>query len=197
MAKPRKTHKRTITDADRRAATRLRALWDATPKERRGTQADAAAAWGDHANQSLISQYLRGDLALNYAALLFFSGYLGCSPEQIRDDLPEQQLAARYAAPSGAAVGLHFRAPDSVAKQPLHDLDASALRAALEAVEQALASARIRLPVAARAELIAVAYRAILSSGMDHAASEVTQALRAISEGAERGDRKRSPRPVD
>lgn len=89
---------RNITPADRAAADRLRALWDAKPRDQRPTQAEMAHLLGG-SSQSLTSQYLSGLIALNYKALLTFAGVLGCSPEAIRDDLPEQ-LLAKSAAPS-------------------------------------------------------------------------------------------------
>ncbi|MFD0130876.1 helix-turn-helix transcriptional regulator [Bacillus subtilis] len=46
------------------------------------------------ANQSLISQYMNGIIALNYRAVLWFAKQLGCEDTEIRTDLPEQQFAA-------------------------------------------------------------------------------------------------------
>ena len=89
---------RNITKADREAAARLRALWDAKPRDQRPTQADMAHLLGG-SSQSLTSQYLNAVIALNYKAVLTFAETLGCSPEAIRDDLPEQ-LLAKSAAPS-------------------------------------------------------------------------------------------------
>lgn len=94
MQKP--SHKRTITPADVQAAKRLKAIWLAIPRQERPTQQQLADAWdgpGD-ANQSLISQYMNGLIALNYRATLFFARQLGCSDTDIRSDLPEQRGAA-------------------------------------------------------------------------------------------------------
>lgn len=92
MSRP---HTRNITDADRRAAERLKGIWLRIPREERPTQQALADAWdvGGEANQSLISQYMNGRIALNYRAVLFFSRMLGCDPLEIRSDLPEQQIA--------------------------------------------------------------------------------------------------------
>ncbi|QWP79202.1 helix-turn-helix transcriptional regulator [Lysobacter sp. K5869] len=83
---------RKITEADQAAAARLKAIWLAIPRDRRPTQAKLAEMWtgNTEANQSLISQYMRGAIALNYKALLFFADALGCDPTDIRSDLPEQ-----------------------------------------------------------------------------------------------------------
>lgn len=88
---------RNITKADLQAAQRLKAAWLAMPN--RPTQQQLADAWGDEANQSLISQYLNGRIALNYRAVLFFAHALGCNPAAIRNDLPEQKGPAPVALP--------------------------------------------------------------------------------------------------
>lgn len=62
------------------------------PRGERPTQQQLADNWdgpGD-ANQSLISQYMNGLIALNYRAVLSFAKQLGCKDTDIRDDLPEQ-----------------------------------------------------------------------------------------------------------
>ena len=91
MKKP--AHNRQITEADRAAADRLKALWQAIPKAQRPTQQQLADRWEGpgEANQSLISQYMNGQIALNYRAVLYFAKALGCAPEAIRSDLLEQQ----------------------------------------------------------------------------------------------------------
>lgn len=89
------SHNRTITPADRQAADRLKSLWLALPRPERPTQQQLADAWDGpgEANQSLISQYMNGQIALNYRAVLFFARQLGCTDTDIRDDLPEQAVA--------------------------------------------------------------------------------------------------------
>ncbi len=93
---PSKTHNRTITPADKAAADRLKAIWKAMPRDDRPTQQQIADEWegpGD-ANQSLISQYMNGSIALNYRAVLSFAKQLGCRDTDIRNDLPEQAASA-------------------------------------------------------------------------------------------------------
>lgn len=94
MATPRT---RSISSADLEAAARLKAIWLAIPRDRRPTQQHLADVWdgGGEANQSLISQYMTGKIALNYRAVLFFARELGVCPEDIRSDLPEQKLAVQ------------------------------------------------------------------------------------------------------
>lgn len=93
------SHNRTITSADRLAAERLKAIWLALPRAERPTQQQLADAWDGpgEANQSLISQYMNGLIALNYRAVLFFARQLGCADTDIRDDLPEQRQAGQAA----------------------------------------------------------------------------------------------------
>lgn len=86
-------HRRHISKADLAAAARLKAIWKAMPH--RPTQQALADAWGDHANQALISQYMNGRIALNYRAVLFFSNALGVEQSAIRSDLPEQAAGAQ------------------------------------------------------------------------------------------------------
>lgn len=91
-----KPHNRTITPADKAAADRLKAIWKALPRDRKLTQQQIADDWegpGD-ANQSLISQYMNGLIALNYRAVLSFAKQLGCKDTDIRNDLPEQAASA-------------------------------------------------------------------------------------------------------
>lgn len=97
MQKP--SHKRTITPADIEAAKRLKAIWLAIPRQERPTQQQLADAWDGpgEANQSLISQYMNGGIALNYRATLFFARQLGCADTDIRSDLPEQRAATASA----------------------------------------------------------------------------------------------------
>lgn len=89
-------HSAAPSPADIMAAQRLKSLWLAMPN--RPTQQQLAEAWpysDSEANQSLISQYMNGKIALNHRALIFFADQLGVPPEAIRDDLPELHLQAR------------------------------------------------------------------------------------------------------
>lgn len=97
MAKERR---RNITPADKQAAAKLKALWDAAVPVRKAegrplTQeimAERLASAIGRGTQGLVSQYLNGYIALNYRALLAFADEVGFEPEQVRDDFPEQQL---------------------------------------------------------------------------------------------------------
>jgi transcriptional regulator with XRE-family HTH domain len=91
---PREKKRAKPTKADLDAARRLRARWDEKRKEVGLTQEDIAKDWPgkpEGATQGLVSQYLRGEIPLGYIALLHFAKKLKCAPEDIRDDLPEQQ----------------------------------------------------------------------------------------------------------
>lgn len=84
-----------ITEADKQAAARLKEFWLRLPN--RPTQQALADAWpfsDTEANQSLISQYMGGKIALNHRAVLFFADQLGIAPEDIRNDLPEQRITS-------------------------------------------------------------------------------------------------------
>lgn len=110
-AKPRT---RNISAADKVAAERLRALWESAVARRAGSSApltqgvivEAMTRLTGKGSQGLVSQYLRGDLALNYLVLLIFSREIGCSPEDIRQDLPEQILTGKVSV-SKAPDALH------------------------------------------------------------------------------------------
>lgn len=84
-------HNRSITEADRAAAARLRDLWEAERPRR--TQADLAEEYGESANQSLISQYLGGTLAIGVAATLKFARIFNVPPSAIRPDIEDLQAA--------------------------------------------------------------------------------------------------------
>ena len=73
---------RIITDADRDAAKRLRAIWEAKKQELKLTQVTVADEIGT--SQSAISQYLNGTIALNTDAVLVFAKLLQCEPKDIR-----------------------------------------------------------------------------------------------------------------
>lgn len=76
------------TAADLRAAARLKKLWLAMPRDRRPTQDLMAEHWGEGGSQSLISQYMNGNIPLNIRAVMFFVRELGCEAEEIYPDLP-------------------------------------------------------------------------------------------------------------
>lgn len=103
LARMPKPHNRNISASDLAAAARLKAIWEGLPKAQRPTQQALADAWdaGGEANQSLISQFMNGRIALHYRAVMFFAKQLGCKAEQIRNDLPEQ-AAVKTASDSDA-----------------------------------------------------------------------------------------------
>lgn len=91
----------TLTEADLAAARKLKALWLAQPD--RATQQQLAEAWPypeTEASQSLISQYMNGNIALNSRAVVFFAHQLGVRPEEIRDDLVELKITRRISEPA-------------------------------------------------------------------------------------------------
>jgi len=94
------------SEADRAAAQRLRAEWDARARGLALTQDKMAARMGG--TQGLVSQYLNGFIPLNYRALMHFAEALGVDPLQIRDDLPEQAFV-----PSTPSRGSHAARPDA------------------------------------------------------------------------------------
>ena len=73
---------RIITDADKDAAKRLRAIWEAKKQELKLTQTSIADEIGT--SQSAISQYLNGTIALNTDAVIVFAKLLQCEPKDIR-----------------------------------------------------------------------------------------------------------------
>jgi hypothetical protein len=103
MSKPNTRKARSFTSADRVAATHLRALWDAAVRRRKAegvplTQdlmAERMHRETGKGTQSLVAQYLNGKLALNYKAIVAFSNEIGCRPEDIRSDLPEQRMGSQ------------------------------------------------------------------------------------------------------
>jgi transcriptional regulator with XRE-family HTH domain len=115
---------RHLTPADKAAAERLSALWRSATAKRKAegdplTQqrmADVLAQFTGRGSQGAISQYLRGDIALNYKAVLAFASELGCAPDDIRGDLPEQR-AAKHQADDKRPAGL-------IKSQTDNDIDA-------------------------------------------------------------------------
>lgn len=76
---------RKITDADRRAAERLREIYQAKKGELGLTQEKIGELYGE-ASQGLISQYMNGRIALGAVATLKFAGILRVTPTDIRPD---------------------------------------------------------------------------------------------------------------
>lgn len=76
---------RTITATDREAAARLRSIWNAKKRALGLTQESAAFALG--MNQSAVSQYLAGKIAIGVEACIRFAQLLGVEPTEIRPDV--------------------------------------------------------------------------------------------------------------
>lgn len=83
MAKP--ASKRTITQADREAAKRLKRIWEEKKKDLHLTQEKAADQLG-FKTQASVSHYLNCRIALGPVATLKFARLLDVSPQDIRPD---------------------------------------------------------------------------------------------------------------
>ena len=81
---PMRERARHISDADKHAHARLRALWDAKAKGLKLTQEAAAKQYGG--TQALISAYLTGRAALGRVATMKFARLLKVDPSDIRND---------------------------------------------------------------------------------------------------------------
>lgn len=128
------------TPADIAAAARLRAIWQRIPRPERPTQEKAAELLGT--NQSAISQYVTGRIPLNARAVLTFARLLGCRPEDIRDDLPELQLARGLnagvrEAPARYTVGRYEDTEEARLDAEWHRFSADEKRRILELVQLA------------------------------------------------------------
>lgn len=77
--------------ADKKAAAKLRAIWQSKAKGIGLTQTNFSERAHVDWSQGAVSQYLNGLIPLNYNALLAFSVALGVDPASIRTDLPEQR----------------------------------------------------------------------------------------------------------
>ena len=77
--------RRPLTQAEKDAAMRLSAIWQAKKKKLGITQETAAAQFG--CNQSTISHYLTGRIPLNVAAILKFAQILRINPSEIDPNL--------------------------------------------------------------------------------------------------------------
>lgn len=82
------SRKRSLTEADRRAAARLRELWEGYKKINPGiTQEKAAEIAGF--GQSAFSQFLLGKLPARVTPIVKFAKLFGVAPTDIRSDLPD------------------------------------------------------------------------------------------------------------
>lgn len=81
------------TQADIRAAKKLREVWTQRARERGLTQ-DVMAERMD-ISQGAVSQYLNGKIPMNFRVLAEFCEALGIETTDIRTDLPEQRYTIR------------------------------------------------------------------------------------------------------
>ncbi len=80
--------RRTITEADKRAARKLRVLWEKYRETNPRVSQEAAAArlgW----SQSAWSQFLRGEVSLGTAATLKCARFFGVHPGAIREEMED------------------------------------------------------------------------------------------------------------
>lgn len=85
---------RNITYQDRQNARRLRKLWEDKKDSLHLTQVKATKALG--INQSAVSQYLNGYIALNTDIALKFAALLQVDPEVIKPDLKKFHISASH-----------------------------------------------------------------------------------------------------
>lgn len=76
------------TARDLRAAKELKRRWLAIPRDLRPTQDQLGERYGEGGSQSLISQYMNGNIPLNPLAIMFFARELNCSPDDIYPNHP-------------------------------------------------------------------------------------------------------------
>lgn len=122
------------TEADLAAAARLQALWEKRPE---GVKQQVVADILD-ITQSAVSQFLLGKIPLNYTAVVAFARALGCRPEDIRTDLPEQLVAYPEHTPS-VPLMIHELSPDERALLEKYRRADSAGKTSLHAVGDAFA----------------------------------------------------------
>lgn len=79
---------RNITEADKRAASRLSELWRVYKKKNPGESQESIGSRAEM-TQSAVSQYMRGAIPLNLEAVLKFAALFNVPPATIRDDIPE------------------------------------------------------------------------------------------------------------
>lgn len=131
--RPASSRRSRPSGADLDAAERLRALWAQKPAA--VTQQTVADLLG--ISQSAVSQFLRGHIALNFLAVHAFAQALGCDPEAIRADLPEQQFFRLYPQHKPRQP-MMVREPDEIALVEKYRRADEAGKASLQAVGNAL-----------------------------------------------------------
>lgn len=83
---------RKLTDADRRAAAKLRTLWADFKKKNPGISQETAAGRAGM-TQSALSQFLLGTVPMRITPVLKLAKLLGVPPTDIRDDLGDMPYA--------------------------------------------------------------------------------------------------------
>lgn len=79
---------RTLTEADKRAAALVRALWAEYQTKNPGISQEAAAGRAGM-TQSAFSQFLRGTVPMRVTPVIKFANLFGVDAREIRDDLSE------------------------------------------------------------------------------------------------------------
>lgn len=109
---------RKITQADKEAARRLKALWKAKAAALGLTQALAAERL--ERSPGLISQYLNAHTALGPVATLKFARLLQCAPHDIRPDFSYGTLVPGEIPPDVVELAIKLSAvPESVRRDVL------------------------------------------------------------------------------
>lgn len=78
--------KRKLTEADKRAAVKVRALWADYKKKNTGISQEVAAERADM-TQSAFSQFVLGRVPMRMSPVLKLARLFGVPPTEIRDDL--------------------------------------------------------------------------------------------------------------
>lgn len=103
---------RTITDADRRAAAKVRDLWAEYQKRNPGISQESAAQRADM-TQSAFSQFLQGKVPMRRTPVFKLARLFGVPPAAIRDDLQEFSY--------GHGVATAKQARDAASEKLSHD----------------------------------------------------------------------------
>lgn len=112
MEEKKNSRRRNITEADRRAAAKLKEIWLREQDRRKNTpqkftqeSAGLDMGWG----QSAVSQYLQCHISLGVVATLKFARYLGCKPTDIRSDLAELGIEPGQLSIEAIQLAIHWQ----------------------------------------------------------------------------------------
>lgn len=108
-----------MTPADKAAAKRLMAIWNAKHRGLDLTQQRAGQLLGD-ISQGAVGHYLHGRMPLGLGAVQKFAGLLGVDPRSIRDDLPGMDLAMSQSMRGHAGMIASRREALSLSVQDIH-----------------------------------------------------------------------------